>query len=49
MSEREIVQLYRTLYTYSTGFCAAVFEPVRGARQREQLLESVFAAYAVRP
>ncbi|KAL6759891.1 hypothetical protein V8C86DRAFT_3024605, partial [Haematococcus lacustris] len=46
LREDAALRLYRTLYLYSLGFCAALLEPTEGAREREALLEKVFAVYA---
>lgn len=44
--EADVLRLYLVLYLYSVGFCAALLEPTERARDREQLLEAVFKAFA---
>ena len=44
--EADVLRLYRVLYLYSVGFCAAVLEPTERARDRERLLEAVFKSSA---
>lgn len=41
-----MLRLYRVLYLYTVGFCAALVEPTQRARDRERLLELVFTAYS---